>query len=135
MRRSGLSPHFFILSSGTTVRDLGPFTRGKVSPFCLLISLENVFSIVRQHWVYEMFSEYSAGLDSVTIVKLRSRYNSRTKVRLLWDNRGPQDRSEAQVLFEREWKDCKYRNGSVHLKMLTDLAVVIRNYGRVLIFH
>ncbi|CAN0278220.1 unnamed protein product [Pylaiella littoralis] len=119
---------------GITVRDLGHFTRGGTPPYCMLIGLDAVLSLARQHWIYEKFSEYQKGLESVTIVKLRSRYNSRSIVRLVWDNSESPSRSQAQVLNEREWKNSKYRGKSKALHGLTDVGLLIHNNGRVLAF-
>lgn len=101
----------------------------------MLIALDAIFAIVRQYWIYETFSEYQEGLDSVTIVKVRSRFNSRSVMRLIWDNRGDPNRSRAQVLDEGEWAHCKYRGSKVwDHDDLTDIRVMVRNHGRILAF-
>lgn len=128
-----VSAHFFS-ASGVTVRDLGRFTIGGNSPYCMLIPLDAVFALVRQHWIYESFSEYHQDLDSVTVVKLRSRHNSRSVMRLIWDNKGAADRSQAKVLDEGEWSDSKYGKKLTVHHSLTDVRVLIRNNGRVLAF-
>jgi len=131
---SGLVPTHFVYSSGVSVKDLGRFTREGVSPYCMLIGLDAVFALARQHWIYEKFSEYSKGLESVLIVRLRSRYNSRSIMRLIWDNKGSPSRSQAQVLNQREWRGSRYRSKSKELVGLTDVQLVMQCKDRVLAF-
>lgn len=119
-----MSTYYFFSSSGISVKDLGRFTRGGVSPFWTLIGLDAVFALARQHWIYEKFSEYRVRLDSVLIVRLRSRYNSRIIMRLTWDNRGSPSRSQAQVLNEKEWRGSRYRRKSKELVGLTDVRLL-----------
>lgn len=119
---------------GVTAKDLGRFTWEGVSPYCMLIGLDAVFALARQHWIYEKFSEYSKGSESIVIVRLRSRYNSRSILRLIWDNAGSPSRSQAQVLNEREWRVSRYRRKSKELVGLTDVQLLMESQGRILAF-
>lgn len=101
----------------------------------MLIALDAVFALLRQHWIYEKFSEYSKGRESVVTVRLRSRYNPRSILRLIWDNKGDPKRSQAQVLNQREWKVSRYRGrNSKELARLTDVQLLMESNGRILAF-
>lgn len=121
-------------SPGVIVKDRGHFTRGGASPHCILIILDAVFALARQHCIYEKFSEYSKERKSVVIVRLRSRYNSRSIMRLTWDNNRSPSRSQAQVLNGKEWRVSRYHRKSRELVGLTDVQLLTENQGRIISF-
>lgn len=88
------------------VRDMGGFTTGAKKPFSIRLSMPDVLSLIRQSWEYEKFATTNDG--TMTVIFIRAKKRSSTKLRIAWQNSGPLDSCQAMIFTEKEWKSSKF---------------------------
>ena len=117
-------------SGKCNVRDMGGFTENLPTPFNVRISMPDVIALMRQSWTYERFCKTKCG--SMTIVVLRSQ-NSKTKLRVAWDNSGSPDCCKAKVYTVEEWKKTPFAGKTT--TMPEKVADVDMALDRTLVFE
>lgn len=119
---------------GVSVKDLGNFTRGEPSPYALLLPLQDVFAVIRHYWIHEKVSEYKKGELDYTIIKIRSKANRHTVVRVVWENSEDKSNSRATVITEKNWKKSAFGGKSRVLDKYSDVDIMQMHDDRMLAF-